>query len=97
MTQKNLLTSMFLPVFILLGSTVGANAKVSTAPKRRAPISSIEGKLSTEHKFDELSVRGRYQSGFEGVVTVENEKKINDLLDYRTNYNDRINNSRAEK
>ena len=47
-------------------------------------------KLGTSFKFDPLSVNGKYQSPTEGLVVVENEKLIGDILDYRSNFNDRI-------
>jgi hypothetical protein len=58
--------------------------------------SPLGAKLATDHTFDNLSVNGRYQSAFEGVATVENEKQLQDLLDYRTNYDDRIRHSQTQ-
>ena len=47
-------------------------------------------KLSTDLHFDDLSVKGRYQVPGEGLVVVEDEKLVDDLLGYRTHFKDRI-------
>lgn len=61
------------------------------------PAVQTGAKLSTSMDFDELNVHGRYQSGDEGNATVEDEKVLKDLLDYRRDYKDRLKNSRAQR
>ncbi|MCB0350658.1 MAG: hypothetical protein KDD38_05705 [Bdellovibrionales bacterium] len=97
MSNKDKLFSLFLPVLVLAMVATGAEAKVKNSPRKRKAAPSIQSQLGTDHSFNELSVRGRYQSAFEGVATVENEKELHDLLDYRTNYNDRIKGSRVQR
>ena len=58
--------------------------------------SQMGAKLGTDFQFDDLAVRGRYNSGFEGVATVENEKDLTDILGFRMNYHDRIVKSREQ-
>lgn len=63
------------------------------APKNKAISTQLGARVSTQHDFNELTVRGQYQTGFEGMATVENEKNLDDLLDYRTELKDRIRSS----
>ncbi|OFZ15943.1 MAG: hypothetical protein A2Z20_10845 [Bdellovibrionales bacterium RBG_16_40_8] len=58
--------------------------------------SQLGAELKTDFQFDDMSVHGRYNNGFEGVATIENEKKLHDLLGFRTNYRDRIIKSREQ-
>ena len=44
----------------------------------------------TEHNFEGLSVGGRYKTSMQAVVTIENEKVLDDLLGARTNFKDRL-------
>ena len=56
----------------------------------RVNSNALGAKPTTEHNFSELAVQGRYQSAFEARAIVENEKSIDDLLDYRKSYSDRL-------
>ncbi len=47
-------------------------------------------KLGTDFVFDDSLMSGRYQFATEGVVTVENEKGIVDLLGVRQHFKDRL-------
>lgn len=51
---------------------------------------SSQSKLSTDIKFDGHTVGGKTQSPFESLAEVENEKRIDDLIGVRQNFNDRI-------
>ena len=44
----------------------------------------------TEHNFEGLDVNGRYHTAMEAVVTIENEKVLDDLLGARTHFKDRL-------
>lgn len=53
--------------------------------------------LGTDFEFNPLNINGKYQSPTEGLVVVENEKLIGDILDYRKSYNDRIQNTKRNE
>jgi hypothetical protein len=46
--------------------------------------------LGTEYNVDEMAVHGRYESSLAGVATVENEKRVRELIDYRSDYKRRL-------
>ncbi|MEQ1664468.1 MAG: hypothetical protein ABL927_03740 [Bdellovibrionales bacterium] len=53
--------------------------------------------LGTDFNVDEAAVHGRYETSLAGVATVENEKKIRDLIDYRSDYKNRLTKSLTQK
>ena len=63
----------------------------------KKPPMQTGAKLSTDMHFDELNVHGRYQAGDEGYAVVEDEKALDDLLDYRKDYKDRLKKSRLQR
>jgi len=69
-------------------STTKTSAKAKTASAQSS--SKLGANVGTDFQFNDLTVRGRYQNGGEGIATIENEKQLDDLLDYRTEYKDRI-------
>lgn len=91
----------------LASTPTSASSKSAAAPKSAAvktsakmknrPESRLGAKLGTDFQFDEMSVRGRYQSAYEGVARVEDEKLLEDLLDYRRDYKDRLLKSVTQK
>jgi flagellar basal body-associated protein FliL len=87
---------MKVSIIILLTTAFAASAAASGRPSKKKNVSQyssqskLGAKLGTEFEFNDLSVRGRYQGAFESSVTVENEKQLEDLLDYRTEYKDRL-------
>lgn len=56
----------------------------------RAKPNHLGSNLGTDFRFNNLSVYGRYQGAFQGVATVEDEKNITRLIDYRRDYKDRL-------
>ncbi len=46
--------------------------------------------LSTNFRFNPVTVHGEYESPDEGIVTVEDNKTLGDLLNYNTNYKSRL-------
>jgi len=54
-------------------------------------------KLGTNFNMNDVSVHGRYDNALGGVSTIENEKIANDLLDYRTEYKDRLQRSLSQQ
>jgi mRNA-degrading endonuclease toxin of MazEF toxin-antitoxin module len=73
------------------------SSKKKSTSKVSAPPMQTGAKLSTNVQFDELSVHGRYQAGDTGYATVEDEKALDDLLDYRKEYKDRLRSSQTQK
>lgn len=60
--------------------------------KRQAPdqkVGVIKQNLSTDMTFNDLNLTGKRQSPFGSQVTVEDEKGIPSLVDYRKNFKDR--------
>jgi hypothetical protein len=53
----------------------------------------IKQNLSTDMRFDDLSVTGKRQTPLGLQVVVEAEKDVPSLVDFRKNYKDRANNS----
>jgi opacity protein-like surface antigen len=86
--------------FIFIISLIALSAAATTADQNKLTkkaAAQTGAKLSTEMSFDELNVHGHYQAGDEGYATVENEKGLKDLLDYRQHYKDRLRYSRLQR
>lgn len=49
-----------------------------------------KGRLSTDVRFEDQMVNGKYQNAFEAVSTVENEKDLDDLIGVRKSFKDRL-------
>ncbi len=71
-----------LTLSILLGS-IQAKAKAE------------KSRLSTDIRFDGATVEGKHHKPFGVATTVEEEKTTPTLIDYRRNFNDRINRSKT--
>ncbi len=84
---------------ILIALTIAATTSAAAAASKSKKHKALpEGtKLSTDMHFDELNVHGKYQAGDEGYATVEDDKQLNDLLDYRKDYKDRLSKSRFQR
>lgn len=79
-------------VSLLLGTTAFASSKKGQSgmiPGAAKP------KLSTDIHFDGVNVTGRRQSPFGATAVVESDKKTPNLIDYRSNYDDRIARSKS--
>jgi hypothetical protein len=73
--------------FMILGLSLNAAAAPAKAKKLKpAPAPS----LSRDVNFDGSTVTGRYQTATEGVVTVENEKVLSDLLKAPRDFKERL-------
>lgn len=90
--MKTFLTIVF---SLALSSMALANSptKKTKKPTNLADAAATSD-VGTDFKFDGMTVHGQYQSANEGLVTVENEKELTNLLDYRTDYKDRLKSSR---
>lgn len=67
-------------------------AKVSGRSKS---VSNKTSALTTDARFDDQSVGGKYQLPMEALSVVENEKSIDDLIGVRKNFRDRVNRSKG--
>lgn len=70
-------------------AAVGKKAAVKTT-KAKAAAKKKAGELSTNHDFEDQTVRGEYQMPDEALVKVENEKLLGDLLGVRKHFKDRL-------
>lgn len=61
------------------------------APKLQTKASTRMKKLSTDINFEDLLVKGQYQYPDEAMVTVDDEKGLDDLLQVRPHFKDRLN------
>ena len=68
---------------------------VSFLPSLCPAAETPKSKLSTDIRFDDLMVRGQRHSPFGATASVEDEKKIPALVDFRKDFNDRIQSSRS--
>lgn len=75
--------------FVARWLILGALAVVSgTADARKAGAPSAH--VSRDVVFDGSTIGGRYLSAGEATATVEQEKKMNELIGSRANFNDRL-------
>jgi hypothetical protein len=84
-------------ILLMIASVSPAWATATSAAQKSTATVSASGEkadVGTDFRFDDLTVHGQYQSANEGLVTVENDKDLNNLLDYRTDYKDRLKASR---
>ncbi len=71
-----------------------AVSKTTTAAAASTASSALSPKLTTDAQFNDQVVGGQYQTPFEAVSTVENEKSIDALIGVRKNFQDRIETSK---
>ncbi len=64
--------------------------KTPKGTSKRSAQNKPKAKLGTDFVFDDSLMSGRYQFATEGVVTVENEKGIVDLLGVRQHFKDKL-------
>lgn len=62
----------------------------NTAATKSTPIAKTATGLSTDVRFGDQSVGGKYQLPMEALSVVENEKSIDDLIGVRKNFQDRV-------
>ena len=80
-----------------------ASSKAKKSAKSKS-VSKVKTQASAKNMsrdvvFDGSTVNGRYHSAGEAVATVENEKKLNDLIGARKDFKDRlaVENARLKK
>lgn len=77
-----------LPILFLGLLLAIISATASTVKPTKAP--SAKSKLETDVNFSDLMVQGKYQLADEANATVEDDKGLNDLLQPRKNFKDRM-------
>lgn len=82
-----LVTSLSLPLFFAMPS---ASAKGAAKKAKTTKVAGISKDLSQDIKFSDQLIQGRYNYSDEALVTVENEKYLDDLLGVRKNFKDRV-------
>jgi hypothetical protein len=108
MVTRNV-TFKALTVLIFLGLALSLNAaqaaKKDTKKRSKTKVQKVEQgqvamkpgvikqNLSTDLRFDDLSVKGKRQTPLGLQVVVEAEKDVPSLVDFRKNYKDRAQNS----
>ncbi len=91
-------TFQIVTLLVLLNQQVNAGQIQSAPSKVKQGAVSVPNngtKLSTHMSFDDLRVNGQRQSPFGATAAVEAEKNLPQFIDFRSNYNDRIKNSRT--
>ncbi len=88
MKTKILMASLLLCVLssVSFAATKKTTGKVNGVSKKTL---SPRAKLGTSFKFDGSALRGKYQSSLGTKTTVENDKMLDDLLNGRTQFEDR--------
>lgn len=76
-------------------SSVKQSLTVSATKTAKSSSSSSSSTLTTDAKFDDQAVGGKYQLPMEALSVVENEKAIDDLIGVRKNFRDRISRSKG--
>jgi hypothetical protein len=108
MVTRNV-TFKALTVLIFLGLALSLNAaqaaKKDTKKRSKTKVQKVEQgqvamkpgvikqNLSTDMRFDDLSVKGKRQTPLGLQVVVEAEKDVPSLVDFRKNFKDRASNS----
>ena len=61
-----------------------------TKTQDKSKVAVPKNRLSTNVRFEDHLINGKYQNAFEAVSTVENDKDIDDLIGTRKSFQDRI-------
>jgi hypothetical protein len=77
---KQVVTTV-IAIALVLGLSVAAQAQEPGAAKAN---------LSTDLRFNEMDVKGKYQYADEALALVEDEKGLDDLLGLRSDFRDRL-------
>jgi hypothetical protein len=79
-------------ILLTVVSTAGAG---ETAPANQQEGTLPQSHLSTDIHFGDMMVRGRHQSPLGLTSAVESEKNTPKLIDYRTDFSDRVARSKS--
>ena len=85
-------------------TVVAVTSKSPSMPTSKSPLTSASASasaksknsnLTTDAKFGDQAVGGKYQLPMEALSVVENEKSIDDLIGVRKNFKDRVQRSKG--
>ena len=79
--MKSRALTTFVVLALVIGFSVAAQAQVPGETK---------AKLSTDLRFSDMEVSGKYQYADEALALVEDEKGLDDLLGLRSDFRDRL-------
>ena len=82
-------------IFYILCLPLNLNAKINVI--NSAKVKNENQVISKDIRFDEHLVNGKYQIPGEGLVTVENEKQLINVLSIRNDFADRIKNENGRR
>lgn len=71
--------------------------QVAAAQKSKKSATQKRSHLSTDVRFSGTDVSGKYQSPAEAVTTVENEKRMLNLIEPRYEFTDRLRKSVSQR
>ncbi len=93
--------ALVLSAFVLFGSHAFSAADVkekkSTKTINKKAVDKKKTKYGTEFNFNDLLVRGEYAQPAEASATVEDEKILDDLLQVRKDFKDRLKQSSTKR
>jgi len=84
---------------LIVYSVLGVSSTKSKPNKlvNKKQLETMGAKLGTDFKFTGLDVAGRYRTADVGLAVVEDDKPINELLDYDQDFLERSRNQRGLK
>jgi hypothetical protein len=74
-----------------------AVAETSVASENKKNKPKINKNLGTDFNFSDLTIKGKYQYADEAAAIVENEKDLDDLLQPRKHFKDRLSQSSSRQ
>ncbi len=89
--QLLLISALLTVTFPIIAFSKTMNQKKSI----KAAMKSKNSSLTTDAKFGDQAVGGKYQLPMEALSVVENEKSIDDLIGVRKNFRDRVQRSKG--
>lgn len=89
MAPKTVTVFAAISTAVMITSSAVAEARKSPSHQRN------QARLSTEHRFDGLDAAGRYQSPLGATAAIESDKDTLNLIDFRSNFRDRAEQSRS--
>lgn len=83
--------AFFVAKWLILGALAVVSAPAIAKKERKAgQPSAARPSMSRDMVFDGSTISGRYLSAGEATATVEQEKKMNELIGSRADFNDRL-------
>lgn len=79
-------------LIIILGQISLSNADALSKSKKEPSLKTKKqiSRFSTDIRFDDQVVKGKYRNAYEAQSIIENEKELSDIIEVRKNFKDRI-------